>query len=125
MSQETAPNEQPAANARKHSGCLTAFLALALVGNALFALSTWALVFSAPSSMVPEVVILGLLYLAAVVFAIAIYKWKKWGVIGYVSVIGVSILISIGTGNIGSALAGFIPIALLAFLVRSSWKQME
>lgn len=125
MSQETVSNEQPAANVRKHSGCLTAFLALAVVGNALLGLLTWAMVSNVSSSMQPVVMFSGLLNLIGVGFAIAIYKWKKWGVYGYVTVIGIIMLLNLMLGDMASALRGVIPIGLLLSLIGSSWKQME
>ena len=111
--------------ARKHSGCLTAFLALAVVGNALLALVTWGTASGVPSSMQLLVVFSGLLNLAGVVFAIAIYKWKKWGVYGYVTILGIIMLLNLALGDIVSALRGAIPMILLLALIGSSWKQME
>ena len=110
---------------RKHSGCLTAFLALAVVGNALLALVTWGTASGVPSSMQLLVVFSGLLNLAGVVFAIAIYKWKKWGVYGYVTILGIIMLLNLALGDIVSALRGAIPMILLLALIGSSWKQME
>jgi len=125
MSQETTPNTPPTINARKHSGCLTAFLALAVVGNALLAVITWAMVSDVSPSLQPVVFFAGLLNLAGVGFAIAVYKWKKWGVYGYVGVIGITMLLNLVLGDIVSALRGIIPIGLLLSLIRSSWEQME
>jgi hypothetical protein len=119
------PSEVLPLGPRKHSGCLTAFLALAVVGNALLALVTWSMASDVPSSMQPLVIFSGLLNLAGVGFAIAVYKWKKWGVYGYVTVLGIIILLNLELGDIASALRGLIPLGLLLSLIGSSWKQME
>lgn len=58
-------------------------------------------------------------------FAIAIWKWKKWGVYGYIGVIGITAFINLATGNYTAAAQGIIPIVLLSLLVRPVWGQME
>ena len=125
MTQESVPNTQAQAMIRKHSGCLTAFLALAIIGNALLAIITWAAMSGVSSSYQPVIFLAGLLNLAGVGFAIAIYKWKKWGVYGYVACIGITILLNLVLGDLLSAARGLIPIGLLAYLIRPSWGQME
>lgn len=109
----------------KHSGCLTLFLALAIVGNALYALLTWVMALDTPSSLQPLLIFSGLLSIACVGFAIAIYKWKKWGVYGYIGAISITMLINLAAGEIVWALQGLLPIALLSYLVRDSWRHME
>lgn len=125
MSQEPLASTQPSTITRKHSGCLTAFLALAVVGNALLALLPWVMASNVPSTMQPFVLFAGLLNLAGVGFAIAIYKWKKWGVYGYMACIGITILLNLILGDIVSAGRGLIPMGLLVYLIRPSWSQME
>ena len=123
--QEPTLDAQPSDTTQKHSGCLTAFLALAVAGNAFLALFTWSMTSDVPSSLQPIVLFAGLLNLASIGFAIAIYKWKKWGVYGYVTCIGMTILLNLVLGDIVSAGRGLIPIALLVYLIRPSWSQME
>ncbi len=110
---------------RKHSGCLTAFLAFAVVGNALLGLITWGMASSVSSSSQGILIFSGLLNIAGVGFAIAIYKWKKWGVYGYIAVIGITMMLNLGFGDVVSAVRGFIPIALLLYLIPASWGQMD
>ena len=69
MNQDPVSSLDAPAHIRKHSGCLTAFLALAVVGNALLALITWGEASAVPSSYQPLVVFAGLLNLAGVGFA--------------------------------------------------------
>jgi len=125
MSQEFAPIEQPPVNVRKRSGCLTAFLALAIVGNPLLALFTWAMASDAPASMQSALVFGGLLNMACLGFAIAIWQWKRWGVYGYVISLGLFILLNFATGDIALGLRGLIPIAILIALVNPIWGQMD
>ena len=110
---------------RKHSGCLTAFLSLAVVGNALSGFVTWGMIANVSSSMQGIVMLVGLLNMAGVVFAIAIYKWKKWGVYGYFTTLGISMLLNLGFGDAVSAVRGFIPAGLLWYLIQSSWSSMD
>ncbi len=112
--------------ARKHSGCLTAFLALALIGNAALGLFTCS-VASEPraQSVAPLLMFAALLNFASAGFAIAIWQWKKWGVYGYAGALIVIALLNLASGDVLSALRAFIPMALLTYLVRSSWEQMD
>ena len=125
MSQEATSNIQTANNKRKHSSCLTAFLALAIVVNSAFALMTWAAVPDVLSSNRPIVIFAGALNLACAGFAIAVYKWKEWGVYGYVSTSVVSAVINyIGMGFWG-ALMGILGIPIVLLLMRPVWNQMK
>ncbi len=110
---------------RKHSGCLCAFLSLAVVGNALSGLITWSMATSVSSSMQGIVMLAGLLNIGGVIFAIAIYKWKKWGVYGYFATLGITMLLNFGFGDVASVARGFIPMGLLWYLIRASWNQMD
>jgi len=127
MTQEPRGTTPTPAPARKHSGCLTAFLALAVVGNAGLGIFTlFSTASRVPDSMQALVVSAGLLNLAGVVLAIAIYKWKRWGVYGYAGLLVPSMLVSLmlGTGT-WSVVQPLIPMALLFGLIRGSWKLME
>ena len=123
------PNPPPTYNAipapRKRGGCLTAFLVLAIIANAIIGVWTLSLTSSARTAYQPAFIFSGLLNLVGVVFAIAIYQWKRWGVYGYIVCIGISMLISLAIGDVISTLRGFIPIALLSALVRPIWDQLE
>jgi len=109
----------------KRSGCLTAFLILAMIGNPVLAVIQWALAGNLPSEMASLAVIGGVLNVAGLIFAIGVWKWKKWGVYGYVGSIGLFILLNLATGQVLPALQGLLPIALLIGLTQPVWKQFK
>lgn len=109
----------------KRSGCLTAFLVLAMIGNPILALIRWAMAGDLPSDLASLAVIGGALNMAGLVFAIGVWKWKKWGVYGYVGSIGLAILLVLMTGQVLSALQGLVPIALLIVLTQPVWKYFK
>ncbi|MCX7902809.1 MAG: hypothetical protein N2483_11165, partial [Burkholderiaceae bacterium] len=110
---------------RKRSGCLSAFLVLAMIGNSLMALLTCSLAADMPSSEQPLSIFAGLLNLACIGFAIAIWKWKRWGVYGYVICLGVFFIINVVLGDIETAIRGLVPIGLLIWLISPVWKQLD
>lgn len=62
---------------------------------------------------------------ANVIFAIAIWNWQRWGVIGYVLLSLVSFIItSISTGSLSNFL-GIIGASILILLVLPYWKLMK
>lgn len=79
-----------------------------------------------PLSNMPAWIIflLGIGSIAQFIFAMAIWKWKKWGMYGLV---GLSIIVcfinSIYINN-QSAILGLAGAATIAFLLRKSWNQM-
>jgi len=109
----------------KRSGCLTAFLILAMIGNPILALLQWAMAGNLPSDVAPLAVIGGVLNVAGLVFAIGVWKWKKWGLYGYVGSMGLFILLNLITGQVLPALQGFVPIALLIGLTQPVWKHFK
>jgi hypothetical protein len=120
MTTTSSSDEMP-----KRSGCLTAFLILAMIGNPILALFQWALAGALPSDVAPLAVIGGVLNVAGLVFAIGVWKWKKWGVYGYVGSIGLFILLNLMTGQVLPALQGALPIALLIALTQPVWKHFK
>jgi hypothetical protein len=85
----------------------------------------WALAGNLPSDMASLAVIGGVLNVAGLIFAIGVWKWKKWGVYGYVGSMGLFILLNLVTGQILPALQGLVPIALLIGLTQPVWKQFK
>lgn len=113
------------AEAPKRGGCLTAFLIVAMIGNVLLSLFQWLSVQNLYVSDKPHAFLGGTLNAVAVVFAIAVWKWKRWGVYGYIGTIGVSILLNLMVGQILFAVQGLVPIALLIGLLRPVWKDFH
>ncbi len=114
---------------RKRGGCLTAFLILMMIANPLTALS-YLFAGSTISESLPDlpawvIPVLGLLALANFVFAIAIWNWKKWGVYGFAGSTAVALLVNLISIGILGSLFGLIGIAILTFLLRPVWNQMD
>lgn len=109
----------------KRSGCLTAFLILAMIGNPLLALIQWAIAGNLPSNVAPLAVLGGLLNVSCLVFAIGIWKWKKWGIYGYAGSMGLFSLLNLMAGQVLPALQGLAPIALLIGLTQPLWKHFK
>ena len=113
----------------KRGGCLTAFLIVMLIANPLVAIYYFVAGSTVSQSLpnLPEwtVPALGIIGIANFAFAVAIWKWKKWGMYGFVISAGITFLINAIGINILTALFGLIGVALLAFLLRQVWSQME
>lgn len=113
---------------RKRGGCLTAWLALAIIGNALLGLISFVSASSLDLAYQNNAVLLfvsGLLSLLSVVFAIAIYQWKKYGVYGYGACICLAAIISLAYGSATAFFQALIPLGFLIFLVRPLWDQFD
>lgn len=106
---------------RKQGGCLSTFLILAMLANLGFGILTLIMA----DDFGELSLVSALMNFAGFGFAIAIWKWKKWGVYGYIGVIGITAFINLATGNYTAAAQGIIPIVLLSLLVRPVWGQME
>lgn len=114
---------------RERGGCLTAWLILVLIANALIAFyyltSTSALQQVYPVSSV-IFLLLAAIGAVNVVSAIGLWTWHKWGfyLFAITSVITLVINISIEL-PILSSLSGLIGVAILWFLLRSRWQAFD
>jgi len=114
---------------RKRGGCLTTFLILMLIANPLtglyYLLAGSTVRQSLPNLPAWAIPVLALLAFANLVFALAIWKWKKWGVYGFVGSAFVAFLVNLISIGILGSLFGLVGVAILAFLLRSVWNQMD
>lgn len=106
----------------RHRGCFTAWLVLMLIANAATAISTL-LMFSGITQRVPVFSgrVTSLIVIEAIVnglFAIALFKGKRWGFHGFVisAVIALITNLSVGLG-IGQSIPGWVGIPLLYYLM--------
>ena len=108
---------------------MTAFLVLMLIVNPLVALQYLVggamIKQSLPSFPTALLPVLALLTFANLAFAIAIWKWKRWGLYGFIASSAIAFLINLTTIGVGTALLGLLGVVLLAVLVRPVWSQME
>ncbi len=118
---------------RKRGGCLTAFLVLMLVVSPLYVLVGLLPTSEGVSQSLTKwpqwaILMMGLLGLANFVFALAIWKWKRWGVYGFTGAAIVFFIANVIRGGVSiyGALFGLaLAIGILVRLVRPVWQKME
>jgi hypothetical protein len=114
---------------KKRGGCLTAFLIVMMILNPVSGLVYFfsgSMISQAfPNMPVYIIPLLGVLGLANLGFGIGVWKWKKWGVYGFLASALVTFVINALYVDITSALSGLVGIALLMALVIPVWKQLE
>jgi hypothetical protein len=111
------PNES--SNKPGRGGCLTAFLILAIIGNSLTGLYY---LYTGISNVETERLIVFLLpflvSVLAVVFAIAMWKFKKWGVYGYAGLLIINAILNLLAGGWTQLLATAIGLVILLYLFK-------
>jgi hypothetical protein len=121
---------------KQRHGCLTAWLVLVIIANALVALLYVAgggvVAASLPSSRGWLVPVLAVLALANVAFAIALFLWKRWGFYGFVASSLVGLVVNIAAGiNPAQAVFGLVGVAILYGVLQignagnKGWPQLE
>lgn len=118
---------------KKRGGCLTAYLILMLIANPLiglyYLLAGSTVRQSHPTLPEWAIPVLGLLSFANFAFAIGVWKWKRWGVYGFVGSALVAFLFNVMSGEILVVLGGLVGVVILAFvlafLIRPVWHQMD
>lgn len=122
---------------KKRHGCVTAWLILMIVLNALTAV-TWFFFNDVFREQIGEgvnkntMLVLGLIGLLNLVFAIMLFRWKKWAFWGFLitSLIAFGINLSLGLG-IGQSAMGLLGIIVLyaVFQIkadgRTAWSYLE
>jgi hypothetical protein len=119
---------------KERHGCLTAYLILMLIANSatalLYLFSSEAIRKQNPNMpdwAFPVLIAIGIINL---VFAFALFQWKKWGFWGFVCTAVVVFFINIAIGiNPVSALGGLLGIPMLFFVLqigkeKKGWTQL-
>jgi hypothetical protein len=125
------PTEQPP---QRH-GCFTAWLVLMLIANTATAISTPLMLSTirqaAPNVSAGSVAIIVTAAIANIVFAIALFKWRRWGFYGFIVTATVALItnLSIGLG-IGQSIFGLIGIPLLYWVMNmgganKAWQHLK
>lgn len=120
---------------KQRHGCLTAWLVLVIIANALVALLYVAgggvVAASLPSARGWLVPVLAVLALANVAFAIALFLWKRWGFYGFVASSLVGLVVNLAAGiNPAQAVFGLVGVAILYGVLQigsanKGWPQLE
>jgi hypothetical protein len=136
----TAPPANPARKQRH--GCLTALLIVIIVLNVLGVLSSVLIAMGYISDILGQDFVLPVWSLTVsiissvfvIIFAVAIFMWKKWGFWGLVGIEVVNIAAGVVSGDIftivSSVLGAFIAIGLLYATLQiggqnKGWTQLE
>ena len=129
------PPDEPAGRVRHRHGCLTAWL-IAMAAMSVFAalvyfLAAGFLLESLPGAPAWMVYALGTLALLNILFALALWRWKRWGAWGYCVTSGAAFVINLAMGTgVGPSLMGLLgPVILFGALLvgreRRGWPQLE
>ena len=63
--------------------------------------------------------------IADIVAALALWKWRKWGLWLYLASITTRTVLMILAGALGTGFASFLPFAIVGYAVSLNWKQFE
>lgn len=114
---------------RRRGGCLTAFLVAMLVLNPLTSLyyifageAHLRAVPTFPAWAVPLFAVGGALN---VLFAVAVWRWQRWGVYGFVVTALLTFAINVAYVGILPGLLGILGPIILWLLIRPHWAQMS
>ena len=119
----------------KRHGCLTTFLVLMVVSNAVTALlyltNGEVIAANFPRAFPGAFVVIAVVCLCNIAFAVALFQWKRWGFYGFAAtgVIVLGVNLSIGVGVIQS-LFGFAGAAILYWTLQMgketrAWPHLE
>jgi hypothetical protein len=120
---------------KQRHGCLTAWLVLVIVLNAIVSLvylfGSSAVGSTLPSSRGWAIPVLAVLALVNVACAVALFLWKRWGFYGLVATSVVTFAINIALGiNVLQAAFGLVGVAILYGVLQigeanKGWPQLE
>jgi hypothetical protein len=121
--------ESEVPSGRERGGCLSVLLVLMLIANPLTGL--YYLAFgSAVRQALPNLpawalLVLGILAFGNFACALAVWRWKKWGIYGFAASSLVIFLINASYIGVLTAALGLLGIAILALLVRPLWSRFD
>ncbi len=120
----TGPQSSPEIKKRERGGCLSAWLILIIAGNIVMAFIN--LINATRVADIGWIFALqSFLSVINVVFATAIWNWKKWGVYGLFFIIVMGFVLNLIWGTTLTTLAALIPAILLTLLIQPLWKEFE
>jgi hypothetical protein len=121
---------------KQRHGCLTAWLVLMIVANLLTAVTN--LAFGAalrqlhPDAPAWAMPVMGLACLANVAWAIALFRWKRWGFYAFVATAALATVINlmVGLNIVVAGGAAVVGVAILYGVLQiggdwSGWSQLE
>lgn len=128
------PTEPPLVPAERH-GCLTAWLILMIIGNAATTVITpLSIVGMRQAGLQLSPVGIGVIVICAVaniLFAIALFRWQRWGFYGFIATSAVGLITNLSLGlGIGQSVFGLVGIAILYWVLnmggeRKAWPRLK
>jgi hypothetical protein len=124
------------AETKQRHGCLAAWLVLMIIANSLTAL-VYLIAGGKIKSILPNAPTWALATLVVtsvcnVVFAVALFQWKKWGFFGFVGTTGIVFVVNLLVFHVhaGFALLGLLGVAILFVTLqvgeeKKGWTQLE
>jgi xanthosine utilization system XapX-like protein len=121
------------ATTKGRHGCLTAWLILMIIANAVTALTYVVLILFGRKTVAPAWALLALAVacIANVLFAVALFRWKKWGFFGFLGTTILTLVINLRNGIKPTfASIGLFGIVILYAVLqiggeRKGWNQLE
>lgn len=119
---------------KQRHGCLTAWLVLMIITNSLTAMTylfASALIKQGTPNMPAWAVpVLGVGCALNVVFAVALFQWKKWAFFGFAATAAVAFVVNVLVGvNFGAALFGLAGVGVLYAVLQigdvKGWHQLQ
>ncbi len=123
------------AEAKTRHGCLTAWLVLMIIANSatavIYLIDSAAIKSNLPIAPAWTLPTLAVASLANVVFAVALFYWKKWAFFGFVGTSIIALVINLTIGqNIAHLLLGVLGVVTLYAVLqigkeKRGWTQLE
>lgn len=121
--------------AKQRHGCLTAWLILLIVVNSLVAVvylfASSMIKANLPNTPAWAIPVLAVACIANVIFAIALFQWKKWGFFGFIgtTILALAINLSLGLSAF-QIVPGLLGIVILYAVLQignedKGWPQLE
>jgi hypothetical protein len=120
---------------KQRHGCLTAWLVLIIVANALVGVAylatagTLTRTGTVPGWAIPVLILLSL---ANVGLAIALFMWKRWGFYGFVATSLIALVVNLAIGlSVAQAVFGLVGVAVLYGVLQignvsnKGWPQLD
>jgi hypothetical protein len=121
--------------AKQRHGCLTAWLILLIIVNSLVAVvylfASSMIKANLPNAPAWTIPVLAVGCIANVVFAIALFQWKKWGFFGFIGTTILALAINLSLGlNVFQIVLGLLGIVILYAVLQigngnKGWPQLE
>lgn len=111
--------DQSAGMYRERGGCLTVFLVLLIGWTAYYLVDTISKLLGAnnrfllESSLMPLIAVALVVNVAILIFAVALWKWKRWGYYGLLALNLIQAVVMLLLGNIFGVVAAAVNLAVL------------